>query len=99
MVLLNSDDILHAVEAGGLAHQPFGGPQGASRERNAVGGAVRDLDALAAPGKGHRMLADDIARAQHGESNAARFARGGTAVPIEHAKVLERRAARSSNRL
>ena len=50
-MLLKSEDVLHAVQAGGPPHQPSGRLQRAAREGDAVGGAMGDFDALAAAAK------------------------------------------------
>src|SRR5579863_5390408 len=70
-----TENLLHAVQARRVAHQPFSRPQGAPCEGQAIGGAMGDLDPLASRGKNDRMIADDISRAQAGYSDAAGRAR------------------------
>src|ERR1700730_13972934 len=82
MVLLNSKNVLAPVQARSLTDQPFGRPQGPSREGDSVGGPVRDLHALPVGRKNHRMLAHDVARTHARETDAAGAARAALAGPV-----------------
>ena len=77
MLLLKSENMLHAIQARRLSQQPFRRPQGASRKGHAIGGAMRDLDALPGGRKDHRVYAQDIAAVQAGKSDADGLARLG----------------------
>src|ERR1700722_8719328 len=97
-VHLKSKNVAHAVQARGLPHQPFRRPQCAPRERDAVGGAMRDLDPLTGGRDRHGVLAHDIPGAQAQEADAAGNAQRALARPVENGDIVQRHAARPSDR-
>ncbi len=89
MPLLKSENVLHAVQARRPPHQPFGRPQGASREGDAIRGPVGDFDPLPRGGEGHRVLAHDVPGAQAGKADAAGGPRRGLARPVIGRDILQ----------
>src|SRR4051812_18014448 len=59
--LAQAEHVVHVVEPGRLAAQPFRGAQGAHGVGRAALRAHGDLDALAGAGEEHGVLADDVA--------------------------------------
>ena len=85
----NPEHVLHVVKAVLLVHQPARGAQRATGEGQARFGLVRDLDALAVAGEQHRVVADDVAGADHGKADGVARAFAADAVTGVHRAVFE----------
>src|ERR1035437_7563389 len=77
--LVQSEHVLHVVQTARLVGQEARRAQAAVCICDAAGGLVRDLDTFADSGKQHRMIADDIATANGGETDRRRIAFAGHA--------------------
>ena len=69
------------------------------RENHAIGGPMRDFEALARAREQHRVLADDVARAHDREADAAGQPRPAVAVPLMDRRLGEGAAARAGDGL
>ena len=61
--LVESENVLHVVQAGGFTMGPFSSAEGASGEGVATGSFVGEFDTFADGGIDHGVIADDIAAA------------------------------------
>src|SRR5689334_18822811 len=81
---LQSKHIGHRIQPRLLANQPSRSMQRATRKRGSIVRAMRQFDSLAWPRKRHRVIAHNIAAAEHGKSDRAASACARFSVAREH---------------
>src|SRR5216684_4131198 len=87
--LIQSQHVVHRIQAGRPPGKPRGCPQCTVRECDAVGGPMRNLHPLAGNREDHRMLSDDVAGPQHRKSDVPRSSRSVHTMPVEYRNIRE----------
>src|ERR1700742_1441366 len=93
----NKQHIVHAIEPGSLCREPNSSLKRPAREGHSVRGPMDESQTLAGTGKGHGVLADNIAGPDHRNPDAAAAARLFLAVAAKNRDIVHGDAARFCN--